>query len=398
VWQKGDPAPFAFDGNTFVQDAIPDGAGFIAVGYSIVDGGITGRIWRTADGRSWRLVEGDWFSNVQFDQILSVGSGVVIVGIHRQPDVGEATGPMTPAIWSSSDGTSWTERTPEGAEDLFIDSAAGGRDGLLLSATDRDGHRFWLRADAGFQWTRLAMTWPDDVRISGIASGGPGWIATGVTGIDTEGSTGGTSKGAIWTSADGDAWTPATIEEPGGTMSTVTRVGGGYVATGSDQNVACTVCAGPITFTPLVTWSSSDGLSWRRTGEFQPSIGSLIGGTFAANDGQRMQVFGSGVDRRLMISETLDGVHWHEIAIWHEAGMSAADVEAFPDFRVPFVGSSGLIAFGDGSAAESGLPVTPVPWFASVSDAAPSNAATFPPRPEPSLSDVPCPNQEPCGP
>jgi hypothetical protein len=155
---------------------------------------------------------------------------------------------------------------------------------------------------------------------------------------------------------------------------------------------------GAITFDPLITWFSSDGLSWRRTGEFQPRIGNLIGGGMAANVGQRVLVFEMGVDRRLKIDETLDGVHWREIANWHETALQAPDVEAFPSFRVPFVGNVGLIAFDDGAVgSDAGESVSPRPWYASAVQPQAPNAATFPPRPEPSNTDFVCPGTEPCG-
>ena len=394
VWGKADAAPFAFDGNTYVQDAIPDAASFIAVGHTIdTKGVVTGRIWRTSDGRSWGLVEGDWLANVAFD------GGFVIIGLHRQPDVGEEAGPMRLAVWWSRDGTAWEERTPPDSASLFVGKAAAGPAGLLLSASDPAGREYWLVADAEFHWNRLTADWPDDVRISGISAGGPGWIATGVTGIDTLTSTGGTSKGAIWTSPDGVTWSPAAIEQPGGSMGSVSRVIGGFVATGGDRNMACTACTGQlILFDPLVTWFSSDGLSWQRTGAFQTRIGNFFGGAFATNDGQRMLVFEMGEDRRLKVEETRDGVNWRDIAMWHETTMSAPDVEAFPAFRVPFVGNAGLIAFDDGAAGvDPGESVAPVPWYALVSQPQPPNAATFPPRPEPSNTDVVCPGTEPCG-
>ncbi len=238
----------------------------------------------------------------------------------------------------------------------------------------------------------------DRAGIDRQGSGGPGWIAAGVTGIDTRTSTGGTSKGAIWTSPDGDTWSPAAIEHSGGLMSSVARVIGGYVATGSDTNVACTECLGGITLDPMITWSSSDGLSWRRTGEFQPSIGNFAGGTIATNDGQRMLLFEMAVDGRLKVEETLDGAHWHEIAMWHETTMEASDVGAFPDFRVPFVGNAGLIVFGDASDGDPAKPVSALPWYASASQPQPPNSATFPPRPAPTNNDFACPGTEPCGP
>jgi hypothetical protein len=399
VWGKADATPFAFDGNTYVQGAVPDGTGFIAVGYTIdTKDVVTGHIWRTPDGRSWGLVDGHWFSNIVFDRILRLGDGFVMVGQHREPDVAHEAGPIRPAVWSSVDGIDWQERTPSGVDDLFVSTAAAGPAGLLMLGADREGRRFWLKADTAWHWTRLDAAWPDDVRISALASVGTGWIASGARGIDTATHTGGVSTGVIWTSSDGVTWSPAEIDQPGGSMSSIRRVTGGYVATGSDRNIACTVCLGALIIDPLVTWFSSDGLSWRRTGAFQTRIGNFIGGAFATNDGQRMLVFEMGVDRRLKIEETLDGVQWHEIAMGHETTMSSPDVEAFPAFRVPFVGNAGLIAFADGPDSAEGVQVSPVPWHALAADGPPPNAATFPPRPFPSDHDVVCPGTEPCGP
>jgi hypothetical protein len=271
---------------------------------------------------------------------------------------------------------------------------------LLLYLTDLRSHNYWLRATSDFQWTRVDVAWPDDVRILGIAASGSGWLATGATGIDTATHEGGVSAGAIWTSPDAVTWEKAEVDKPGGSIGGVRRVGGALLAVGGDRSIACQQCLGSlIGRSPLVTWSSIDGFSWRRSRELATSFGNMMGGSVLAGDDDRVVLFDTVEDGRLVVRESLDGVTWSEVGTLYLVAAEMGDLNAFPDFNKIAVGKEAVVGFSHNSFDTSGAetPLTPTPWFASALPPT-EPAATFPPRPMPGSNDVTCPNNEPCGP
>jgi hypothetical protein len=397
VWGGADGTAFAFDGDTYVQDGVADGDGFLAAGYTIDGDVVTGRIWRSPEGETWDLEDGDWFTGVQFDHVLRFGSGFVIVGAHRQSG---------PAVWWSSDGATWEERTPAGFEYLAFDDAAAGPSGVLLSARGRAGD-YWFLGDADLHWTRLDAAWPDGVRIFSIAWGGAGWIATGAAGAGTpttirEGGT----VGAIWTSPDASTWTPMPVDRPGGVINDVRGVGGGYLAIGSDVGLQCDGClGGPIVRSQAaVTWFSPDGQTWQRTGELEVGVlrvgdAIIIGGPLTAGDGSRLLAFDSLEDGRLRVRQTMDGLTWADVRLLYTVAVGAPDLDRFPDFGGPvLIGPKGIVVFSYGPDDPDAVSRSPVPRFASAAEFPPEGLPTFPPRPRPIVNDFTCPNQEPCGP
>ena len=51
-WEETSADVFVSD-ETIVNDAIAVGAGFVAVGTTLEDGHLIGRVWQSPDGRSW---------------------------------------------------------------------------------------------------------------------------------------------------------------------------------------------------------------------------------------------------------------------------------------------------------------------------------------------------------
>jgi hypothetical protein len=405
VWARSDPSAFTFSGNTYVQDGIADGDGFLAVGYTIDDGSVTGRIWQTTDGRSWDLLDGDWFADVQFDHILRLGSGLVIVGSHREPYVGSAPGRSRPAVWWSVGGLPWEERSPANAEGLEVEFAAAGPAGVLLYVSEVRGQRHWLRATPDFQWTRLDETWPDDFRIRGIAAGEHGWTATGAIGAgsSTTMRPGGT-LGAIWTSEDGGTWSAATIDEPGGVINGVLHVGDHFLAFGSESSLNCEGCLGGLILRPsLTTWISSDGRDWRQATTFESGPGMRLGASVVVSgprilgDGGPLLLFDTSENFQLTTRQTLDGETWTGIRNLHAMSDTPEEIAAMSGFEGPvIVGSTAVILFQYGPYDPTSS--WPRPLLGSATVAAPELVATFPPNPLPTPNDYACPNNEPCGP
>jgi hypothetical protein len=364
TWRQPDPAAFIGAGSTFVQDTVANGDGYVVVGYTANGDITTGRIWLTADGIRWRLLTGAAFANVEFDRILRLGDGFLIIGSH-QPPGGDEAAPSVSAVWWSPDGEAWEERTAPELGGMVLDQAATGPDGLLALARNLDGDEFWLRSDNDLNWTRRKAIWNPDVRIFSFAAGISGWLALGATGVGVQGENGGVaaaSSGAIWTSPDGIAWDAATVTEPGGSVGSAVAVGGGLVALGS-ANVICEVCLGPLMQVdrPLL-WFSQDGTSWTPTNGVQPGA-DRFGQTAISSDtdGGRVLVFDADSSGSPRIRETIDGQSWHEVANRYVVDVGGPVPDRTMRLTMPVVGRSSVLAFTSNDANAAG----PIAWLGS---------------------------------
>jgi hypothetical protein len=314
-WQQVPATAFRFDENTFVTDAIGNGDGFVAVGYTLAKRTNVGRIWLSPDGRSWRLVESSAIGNLRPDRIVRVGNELVLLGTRL---AGLAVDGPT-EVWRSANGTTWTHGPTAPTSARFV---AAGSDGILSAGHDTV---MVLGPDLS-SWTTVKRAVADDVLL-GTPTGGEGlWIQPGATGI---GDAGAVSTGAIWTSTDGHTWSKAPIEAPAGVVLNAYRVEGGYVAIGSLANVGCRVCFGPIVIA-RIAWFSADGSHWTRmVGSGGDGDDRIFGASFAG-DGQRLLAFTDAIPRDTgtappvsVVSETIDGRAWTSIEIGSTGALPA---------------------------------------------------------------------------
>ena len=259
-------APTEVDGVAWGQTAA--GPGFVAVGRE--------GVWRSTDGLSWDLVHSlggrNWFSSV-----AAGGPGMVAVGRPnkawyssdgltweaatvppvpanvypgddgRTPQVYMksvaagadrlvATGEMTfndmrngPAIWVSSDGTSWRDVPIDG--DVFprgcsIYDVAGGPDGFVGVGRCDAGSSETLvwRSPDGVHWERVGRDAFDGEAPGRVAASPTGWVAVG--------------GDALWTSVDGATWTrvPTGPTFRGAGAGDVTAWGSRFVVLGSTDD------------------------------------------------------------------------------------------------------------------------------------------------------------------
>jgi hypothetical protein len=242
--------------------AVPGVGGFVA-------GGRVERapaIWTSADGTTWRreavptLSDGAEWERIT--TILPTNGGFIAGG-----SVGPELGDRRARFWSSVGGAGW-QAIPDdpafaGAEvaDLI---AVGGHVvaiGKLGTGQRWTGSIAWV-SDDGRRWRRI-----DSPQLAaGIGSAlapapGGGVIAVG-SDLDER-------EALVWRSIDGSTWQAAPRESSRLynnekiRMTDVTAVHGGLVAVGNYVGVQ---------YGTASSWVSSDGLSWRRAGDY-PALG-----------------------------------------------------------------------------------------------------------------------------
>ena len=186
-------------------------------------------------GSSWALVPLD---PVIFDRLVTgvtaAGPGLVAVG--RGTPEGEFGSPGDAAVWTSSDGVTWSrvEHDPAVFGDIRLSEVAAFGSGVVAVGRDwgaeiPEGHTVVLLSDDGLSWRRV----PDDPALVGVnfldvTAGGPGLVAVGFPLVEPFDRT-------VWTSADGTRWTPNSMGAVG-CPAAVTNAGSLLVAV-SDRGI-----------------------------------------------------------------------------------------------------------------------------------------------------------------
>ncbi|NIA25677.1 MAG: hypothetical protein GWP04_08925 [Gammaproteobacteria bacterium] len=261
---------------------------------AIGGGDLDAAVWTSSDGVAWSRVVGDdaALGGEGFEQMLSVtagGPGLVAVG----SVMSSLDGSRDAAAWASPDGVTWTRVRGndaalggEGFQQMF-DVTAGGP-GLVAVGMDSAGGDMdaavWTSSD-GLTWSRMseedaALGGADEQVMASVSAGGPGLVAVGMD------SAGGGADAAVWTSPDGVTWTRVPGDEAvfGGVgrqeMASVSAGGPGLVAVGSDAS-------GPGGDVDAAVWTSPDGVTWTRI----PGDETVFGG---ASDQMMLSVTAGG--------------------------------------------------------------------------------------------------------
>lgn len=397
TWSAGDPTNFEDTGaNTYVQSSAHWRGRWFAVGYrfDLATSHVSGHVWTSDDGRSWSRA--DSWPDIQFDRIVATADRLTIVGAHREPDIGDTQGPTRASMWTSADGSDWTEAplpAHDSAYSVVWAAAAGGR-GWLVRIGDVEGRERWLVGDPVDGWREIAIG-PDAFpggQLHGIIGTPDGWLALGMSGIGpgTDGNPFGdpsNHRGAIWWSDDGEHWTAADVERPGTSVDSMVAVAGGWIATGTDHG-GCPRCVGT---SDRLIWRSDDGRRWSPV-EIAQSGDNAFGGVLVVSDGRRGVLFDTDADRRSRVRETADALEW-----------TAVDVVLDPSMGPPgrlspsivAVGPDGVLNFMDPSVRSEDY-FWMVPQIA-VAGTPPADGATQPPAP--TSNDVTCdPAGQECGP
>jgi hypothetical protein len=284
--------------------------------------------------------------------VTAGGPGLVAVGSDKL--IGEWTAEWTAAVWTSTDGITWT-RVPNdpaifgGGGRPRMDCVTADGPGLIAVGSDGAGGNWdaavWTSPD-GLTWTELpsddaGLNNPNNQLMLNMTVGGPGLVAVGYDGPWDD------LDAAVWTSTDGLAWTQVPHDEEvfGGEatqwIGSVVAGGPGLVAVGGDWSGGDEDAG---------VWTSMDGLIWNRVAHDEEVFGGegdqWMGTVVAASPG----LVAAGTDNgHAAVWTSPDGVNWTQIAHDDEVFGSGGDswISALA------AGELGLVAVGtdDGNAA-----------------------------------------------
>lgn len=256
-WQEA--AAFGAEGTIErAESAARTSDGFIAVGtwYGVADmphsGPVPqeGRVWHSADGRSWEDVtpEGT-FADAGLSHVYVADDETLIVlgTLH------EASEDAKPMAWESADGRDWSPTSIGLPDHWRVERLVHGARGylaLISVAPDifsQAEQGLWLSAD-GRSWelVRAAAT---GEQLFDIGAGDDGFAATGTRGEAFEAFT--------IASSDGRTWIEATTAF--GERAPITGQGGDWVAISG-------ALASETRPTEASVWSSANGLEWLEAG------------------------------------------------------------------------------------------------------------------------------------
>jgi hypothetical protein len=252
-----------------VLDVVASDHGFVAVGVEEFDDASSAdaAAWFSPDGASWTRAPVEDAVGRTMDQVVATPDGFVAIG-EAGYDFHAGFGAGT-AIWTSTDGASWTrleaaDAPPRGtrlrsvlaAPGMFLASA-----GFEHAQGQEDQPRppvtagIWRSTDA-IHWKPVPGT---PLGVGDIVAAPGGFLAMGATALDA-GS--GVTNAVVWASADGQAWVRIPLPRPPDVPPGVSFYGGrlvsgpaGLLAFGERDDDFSTV-----------GWSSADGTTWIRLG------------------------------------------------------------------------------------------------------------------------------------
>jgi hypothetical protein len=332
VWVSGDAgaswravAPEAIDlpdghadTSVVMNDIVASGPRLVAVGAQADEAGERGIVWLSDDdGDTWQMVHRTSKSaSAKLVAVETTGTRFVAVGSYATSGATQAS---TAAIWTSQDGTDWSQPqllpdSPPGVtpSDISADWSrpsrlvvVGGRDTGDDSA--RAGEpRAWISIDSGASWRAEPVG--HDVDLTAVVSsvGGDGWLAVGAT--RTPATDGGDRDAVVYTSRDGADWQRATdplgaLAGPGAQVPHAATYGEGfdpYVVVGVDDG------------RPAI-WVSPDLEVWRRiqSEELLPA-------------GTRTGITAVGYWGQIIAIGELSGAEVTELAVWRSVAKDLA--------------------------------------------------------------------------
>ena len=270
VWTSADGLSWtrAHDVPSFGQaeiDAVAgSGSRLVALGCPVGPEGCAGnpvaRIWTSNDGVAWTpaaFSPGFDPTGRQYDAVTAGGPGYVAVGYDISGGFPQV--PADASIVTSGDGSTWT---PVAANPGFKAAtmggvAAAGATLVVVGQASNGAPAVWTSSD-GQTWSRAATSGlPTDAEVRDVAGGGPGVIAVGREG----------GNAASWTSTDGRTWRQG---PPSGALAGARML---HIVTTSRRFIA----VGTVSDGSGAAWTSPDGTSWTKLDLGESFAGATVG-------------------------------------------------------------------------------------------------------------------------
>ncbi|HET7728003.1 MAG TPA: zf-HC2 domain-containing protein [Candidatus Limnocylindrales bacterium] len=235
TWQLVDDPDL---GRGRIEAIAASGGRIVAVGASVDPDGLpAGRIWESADGRSWDMVAVPAMRSIA--AVAVTPSLVVVAGVPRSF--------RDAPLWLSIDGGAWQAWDPGTMSRATVTGLAVGGPGFVAVGYDDRGGRAWTSSD-GRTWTSAEPAGFERGRLVAVAATPAGLVAVGWTTDDAERTT-----PTAWISSDGSSWTRTHLDASvrDGRLAAVAPSPYGIVAVGGATDGSA-------------AWVSDDGRTWQR--------------------------------------------------------------------------------------------------------------------------------------
>ena len=270
----------AADQAGFAQEqwvSVADGSGgYLALAQSCGNGNcVQNAIWRSSDGTTWTAAAaiGPFGPITPVPGTVAPGGPGWLVGGWEE---GAADSGVQPAIWTSSDGSTWSEAQ---VADVADGPLTGGAVGGIATFGSRTVAVGWVKPASGRRaetWTSTdGVSWTPAPDSPAFADGLMSAVAAGANEIVAVGTDG--QGAAVWDSSDGTVWDKVAPGPgfAGARMTAITASDGDFVAVGSDDKGAA-------------AWTSTDGKTWTQDPADSFAGGKALGVTVGSDrDGRR---------------------------------------------------------------------------------------------------------------
>jgi hypothetical protein len=269
--------------------------------------GSTTTVWSSDDGSTWSQVSGSGAFDISGRRFVAQGlsddgsGGLVAVG----NSVGSSSTDVVASAWRSRDGRTWVPTEVDSSTGQEMIGGAVARLGAVVTAGNGVA---WSSPD-GQRWTPHVLPGAQNYIARAVGSWDGGFAIVGLWTGD------GAPRSAVWYSTTGRDWIKATTSLDGFDARGIAGSGGRIVAVGSDTGASAEGLA--------VSWTSTDGKTWVKASvpSDQPLAAmdgvTVVDGSFVAVGAADKNLAGTatqGAQAALAVWVSEDGISWLPIA------------------------------------------------------------------------------------
>ncbi len=208
--------------------------------------GSTTTVWSSSDGSTWSQVSSPGAFDISGRRFVAQGladdgsGGLVVVG----NSIGSSSTDVAAMAWRSRDGKTWVTTEVDSSRGQEMIGGAVARPGAVVTAGNGVA---WFSPD-GLRWTPYVLPGAQNYIPRAVGSWDGGFVIVALWNGE------GGPRSAVWYSTTGRDWTQAATSLDGFDARGVAGSGGRIVAVGSDTGAKSQGLA--------ASWSSTDGKTW----------------------------------------------------------------------------------------------------------------------------------------